>query len=95
MRTLRDTYRMLDKVYTDAPAYLDNVIELTKIVDEQEIRTKHDTISCLAKYQQYPKERFDSICEKYKSKEYSEEEYGKATRAEAIRMRDELNSAMN
>ena len=26
--------------------------------------------------------------------EYSEEEYGKATRAEAIRMRDELNSAM-
>ncbi len=25
---------------------------------------------------------------------YSSEEYGKATRAEAIRMRDELNSAM-
>lgn len=26
---------------------------------------------------------------------YSDEEYGKATRAEAVRMRDELNSAMS
>ncbi len=40
-----------------------------------------------------------SLMAAYKSdrwkNEYSEEEYGKATRAEAIRMRDELNSAMN
>ena len=39
-----------------------------------------------------------SLMAAYKSdrwkEEYSEEEYGKATRAEAIRMRDELNSAM-
>ena len=40
-----------------------------------------------------------SLMAAYKSdrckNEYSEEEYAKATRAEAIRMRDELNSAMN
>ena len=35
-----------------------------------------------------------SLMAAYKSDRWKDEEYGKATRAEAIRMRDELNSAM-
>ena len=75
IRMLRDTYNMLDKVYCDDVAYYRDIIAVSKMVEEQDIRSKHDTISCLAKYNQYPKERFDIICKRHKSKEYENEQF--------------------
>jgi hypothetical protein len=71
----RDTYRMMNKLYAGNTECYRNACQFTSITASEKIREKHDAISCLCKYRQYPQERYDDVSKKYRKNEFEDDDF--------------------
>lgn len=72
---LRDSYSMCDNSYVEDDEYYRQLCLLSNIRTPDGIKEAHDKLMCLAKFKQYPAERFDKICKKHKKWEYSDDNF--------------------
>lgn len=73
--TLSDTYVMLSNITEDDGDFFTKAIELSKCKNVDEIFEKHDELSSLIKFKEYPQERYDRIKNSYTNIEFADEDF--------------------